>query len=154
MMIRMCCVAIANPKVAEWADMQINNGLKEPPHTISPRRSVVGRLGFQYLKGTYAAHTVYCESWDHPLCNTEFMFPFASVVEVPQDEVLDTIGGTLVVSAVRMTRFTAELRLPQYPASEPWCCTDLRCTVGPTARGQPVRVPLPTPCNPSGKGGA
>jgi hypothetical protein len=38
------------------------------------------------------------------------MFPFASVVEVPQNEVLDTIGGTLVVSAITHDeRFTAEL---------------------------------------------
>jgi hypothetical protein len=27
------------------------------------------------------------------------MFPFASIVQVPQDEMLDTIGETLVVSA-------------------------------------------------------
>ncbi|MGB1123647.1 MAG: aldehyde dehydrogenase family protein [Phycisphaeraceae bacterium] len=104
--------AIANPKVAEWADMQITNGLKEPgAHDFTEAvRGGTPRLSI-FEGRTYVLPTlVYCESWDHPLCNTEFMFPFASVVEVPQDEVLDTIGGTLVVSAITHDeRFTAEL---------------------------------------------
>jgi hypothetical protein len=37
---------------------------------------------------------------DHPLAATELLFPFASVVEVPQGELLDKIGSTLVVTAV------------------------------------------------------
>jgi len=43
---------------------------------------------------------VWCEDPDHPLANTEFLFPFASVVETPQDTVLRRIGPTLVLSAV------------------------------------------------------
>ena len=34
-----------------------------------------------------------------PLANTEFMFPFASVTEMPQSQMLEEIGETLVVSA-------------------------------------------------------
>ena len=33
---------------------------------------------------------------DHPLANKEFLFPFAAVVECPQDEIADAIGPTLV----------------------------------------------------------
>ena len=51
--------------------------------------------GQTYLRPTLVS----CADKDHPLANTEFMFPFASVVEVPQEEMLGEIGETLVVSA-------------------------------------------------------
>ena len=94
--------ALANPKVAQWADATIKTGLSEggaEDMTASMRGDDKRAVTFEGR--TYALPTlIYCESWDHALCNTEFMFPFASVVEVPQDEVLDTIGGTLVVTAI------------------------------------------------------
>jgi hypothetical protein len=37
---------------------------------------------------------------EHPLSNREFLCPYASVVEVPQDEMLRAIGPTLVVTAI------------------------------------------------------
>lgn len=94
--------AIANPKVAEWADAQITAGLQTPggEDVTAKLRGSAERVAV-YEGRTYLLPTlIRCERWDHPLCNTEFMFPFASVVEVPQDEVLETIGGTLVVSAI------------------------------------------------------
>lgn len=95
--------AIANPKVAAWADTQIESGLKTPGAedlTAAIRGDTQHAIEFEGR--TYVLPTlIYCEdNWDHPLCNTEFMFPFASVVEVPQSEVLNKIGQTLVVSAV------------------------------------------------------
>jgi hypothetical protein len=42
---------------------------------------------------------VRCDSWDHSLANREFLFPFASVTEMPQSEMLSSIGPSLVVSA-------------------------------------------------------
>jgi len=94
--------ALASPKAAEWADSQITNGLKEPGVTDLTEAVRGGTPRLTTFEGrTYLLPTlVHCESWGHALCNTEFMFPFASVVEVPQDEMLDTIGGTLVVSAI------------------------------------------------------
>ena len=41
-----------------------------------------------------------CSDPSHPLANTEYMFPFVSVVEMPQSEMLSVIGTTLVVSAL------------------------------------------------------
>lgn len=94
--------AIANPKVAEWADSQISNGLADGGAeylTAAIRGSDQRAVTFEGR--TYALPTlIYCDSWEQTLCNTEFMFPFASVVEVPQSEVLDKIGQTLVVSAI------------------------------------------------------
>ena len=43
---------------------------------------------------------VHCESANHPLANREFMFPFVSVVECPEGEMLERIGPTLVCSGI------------------------------------------------------
>ena len=51
--------------------------------------------GQTYLRPTLIS----CADSGHPLANTEFMFPFASVSEIPQERMLDEIGETLVVSA-------------------------------------------------------
>jgi hypothetical protein len=37
-----------------------------------------------------------CEDPEHPLADTEMLFPFASVVEVPRAELLRRVGSTLV----------------------------------------------------------
>lgn len=49
-----------------------------------------------YLRPT----VVHCESPEHPLANKEFMFPFVSVVECPEAEMLDCIGPTLVCTGI------------------------------------------------------
>jgi acyl-CoA reductase-like NAD-dependent aldehyde dehydrogenase len=43
---------------------------------------------------------VHCDSPDRELANTEFMFPFASVVRCPQEQMLEKIGPTLVCSVI------------------------------------------------------
>ena len=43
---------------------------------------------------------IHCDSPDQELANTEFMFPFASVVRCPQEQMLGRIGSTLVCSAI------------------------------------------------------
>jgi acyl-CoA reductase-like NAD-dependent aldehyde dehydrogenase len=43
---------------------------------------------------------IHCESPDRSLANTEFMFPFVSVVRCPQDEMLKRAGTTLVGTAI------------------------------------------------------
>jgi acyl-CoA reductase-like NAD-dependent aldehyde dehydrogenase len=43
---------------------------------------------------------IHCESPDRALANTEFMFPFVSVVRCPQDEMLKLVGTTLVGTAI------------------------------------------------------
>ncbi len=47
---------------------------------------------------------VWCDHPDHPLARAEYLFPFAAVVEVPQGEMLNRIGPTLVASAVTADR--------------------------------------------------
>ena len=91
----------ANPKMAEWIDSAIEEGLSvdgavevTAAYRQGPRR--VERDGSTYLLPTL----VRCRSFEHPLANREFLFPYASVVEVPQARMLETIGPSLVVTAL------------------------------------------------------
>jgi NAD-dependent aldehyde dehydrogenases len=53
---------------------------------------------------------IHCDSPDRSLANTEFMFPFVSVVRCPQDEMLNRVGTTLVGTAItRDERFQHRL---------------------------------------------
>ena len=49
-----------------------------------------------YLRPT----VVYCETPDKAIAKKEYMFPFVTVVECPQNEMLAKIGPTLVCSAI------------------------------------------------------
>jgi acyl-CoA reductase-like NAD-dependent aldehyde dehydrogenase len=70
---------------------------------------------------------VRCERREHPLANTEYLFPFASVVEVPDAEALEWMGETLVLSAItrdpanveRLTRARHVGRLNLGPLATP-----------------------------------
>ena len=52
--------------------------------------------------------TVRCDSFAHPLANREFLFPYASVVQVAQNEMLKHIGPSLVVTAITKDKVFAE----------------------------------------------
>jgi len=63
-------------------------------HRNGPRKTM-------FEGGTYLRPTIVrCNSFAHPLANREFLFPYASVVEVPQSEMLKQIGPSLVVTAI------------------------------------------------------
>lgn len=50
--------------------------------------------------GTYLLPTVVRCDANHPLANREFLFPFASVVEVPAQDLPDCLGSSLVVTCI------------------------------------------------------
>jgi acyl-CoA reductase-like NAD-dependent aldehyde dehydrogenase len=60
-----------------------------------PERLVEFEGGF-YLLPT----VIHCDNPDHPLANQEYLFPFASVVEASVDELVPTLGPSLVVTAL------------------------------------------------------
>jgi acyl-CoA reductase-like NAD-dependent aldehyde dehydrogenase len=101
----------ANPKMADFIDAAIEEGLKTPGaedvtarHRGGPRKVVVE--GGVYLRPTI----VRCDSFDHPLSNKEYLCPYASVVEVPQAQMLSKIGPSLVVTAItKDAAFTEQL---------------------------------------------
>ena len=93
--------AFANPKFAEFIDSQIEAGLAQggaedvtARYRRGPRAQEVD--GSQYLAPT----VIRCDSIDHSLAKTEFLFPFVSVVEVAHDEFVAHMGPSLVVTAI------------------------------------------------------
>lgn len=93
--------AFPNPEVAHQISNLIDNHLKIPGATditamVRGAERVVEVDGCTFLLPT----VIWCEDWQHPLANTEFLFPFVSIVEVPQRAMLERIGPTLVVTAI------------------------------------------------------
>src|SRR5436190_4786879 len=43
---------------------------------------------------------IHCQSPDAKIANTEYMFPYVTVVECPQEQMLEKIGPTLVATAI------------------------------------------------------
>jgi len=70
------------------------DGVEHVTEKFGPRLVEKQRCG--YLRPV----VIHCESPDRSLANTEFMFPFVSVVRCPQDEMLNRIGTTLVGTAI------------------------------------------------------
>jgi len=70
------------------------SGVEDVTAKFGPRLVEEKRCG--YLRPM----VIHCDSPARSLANTEFMFPFATVVECPQDQMLEKIGPTLVCSAI------------------------------------------------------
>ncbi|QQS48668.1 MAG: aldehyde dehydrogenase family protein [Acidobacteriota bacterium] len=90
----------ANPDVARRISGIVDAGLLESGAVEMTEKyrgpRLVEQNGCTYLLPT----VVYCESHEHSLANREFLFPFASVVEVKPEEIPEAMGPTLVVSAI------------------------------------------------------
>jgi len=91
----------ANSKMADSIDGAIEEGLKSAgaKEVTAIYRNGLRKVVFEgaaYLRPT----VVQCDSFAHPLANREFLFPYASVVEVPQHDMLKQIGPSLVVTAI------------------------------------------------------
>ncbi len=101
----------ANPKMATYIDGAIEQDLEEAGAQDITARYRTGKRQMEFEGGTYLSPTiVHCNSMNHPLANREFLCPYASVVEVPQSEMLESIGPSLVVTAItRDPSFTQEL---------------------------------------------
>lgn len=111
----------ANPKMADFIDGAIEEGLKTPGATdVTAKYRVVAQASSLYgseahrqdacatspRKVTFDGGVfirpsiVRCDSFEHPLANREFLCPYASVVQVPQAEMLKQIGYTLAASVI------------------------------------------------------
>ncbi len=116
----------ANPKMAEFIDGQIEEGLKTPGAEDVTAKYRGGTRRVIFEGGTYMRPTVVrCDNFAHPLANREFLCPYASVVTVPQSEVLSQIGYTLACTAITQDPgFIA--RLEAYPEID-------RLNIGPVS---------------------
>ena len=103
--------AFANPRMADFIDSAIEEGLQTPGarEVTASCRQGPRKVCFQgalYLRPTI----VLCDSFAHPLANREFLCPYASVVTVPQPAMLEAIGPSLAVTAItRDAAFIAQL---------------------------------------------
>ncbi len=116
----------ANPKMADFIDAQIDDGLKTPGAEDVTARYRQGPRKVVFEGGTYVRPTIVrCDSFDHPLANREFLCPYASVVTCPPDQVLQRIGYTLACTAI--TKDPALIaRLEAFPEIE-------RLNIGPVS---------------------
>lgn len=96
---RLC--GFANPKMADFIDAQIEEGLKTPGAVDATAKYRNGSRKAASDGGVFVRPTiVLCDSFQHPLANREFLCPYASVVQVPQREMLKQIGYTLACTAI------------------------------------------------------
>ena len=91
--------AFTIPGAARAIWRQIESLLQESGAThvtapFGPRLVEKERCG--YLRPT----VIHCDSPELALANTEYMYPYVTVVRCPQEQMLDKIGFTLVASAI------------------------------------------------------
>jgi len=90
----------ANATIAERISKIVDSGLREAGATDVSAK-VRGERLVEIDGATYLLPTiVHVESHEHPLANREFLFPFASVVEVKPEEMPEAFGPSLVVTAI------------------------------------------------------
>jgi len=89
----------ANAALAERISQTIDGEL-EGAREYGRNPRLVTFQGCSYLLPTI----VLCDSPAHPLANREFLFPFASVVTVSQNDIPRALGPSLVVTAITHDR--------------------------------------------------
>jgi hypothetical protein len=91
----------ADAGVAKRISQMIDQGLSEPGARDVTAQYRVGERIITWENCTYLLPTVvHCESDQHSLANKEFLFPFASVVQIDQADIPEKLGPTLVVTAI------------------------------------------------------
>jgi len=89
----------ANPAVGDRLSAIVDAALQEP----GARDLTAERRGDRLVRfsgSTYLLPTVVRCGPDHPLANREFLFPFASVVEVAPEALPEALGPSLAVTAI------------------------------------------------------
>ena len=89
----------ANPKVAESISGVIDRDL-HAPGAVDVTATRRGSRLTTWDGATYLLPTIVHCGADHPLANREFLFPFASVVEVRPEELPSVLGPTLSAMVV------------------------------------------------------
>jgi acyl-CoA reductase-like NAD-dependent aldehyde dehydrogenase len=91
----------ANPEVARRISAMIDRDLEVPGAVDVTARHRSGGRVVEWDDSTYLLPTVvWCDSPEHPLANREFLFPFASVVEVATESIPAVLGETLAVTVI------------------------------------------------------
>lgn len=117
-----------DPQIATRINASIDQGLAEPGARDVTAAYRQGERLVIWNDCSYLLPTVIrCEA-DHSLAEREFLFPFATVLEVPQDQLLSRLSSSLVVTAI-----TNDRELIQTLVNSPHID---RLNVGPLATNQ------------------
>jgi len=93
--------AFTVPGAAAAMNGQIDQGIKTPGVTEVTEKHRNGPRLIEQDRCDYLRPTVlHCTDPDLEMANTEYMFPFVSVVDCPQEQMLSKIDETLVASAI------------------------------------------------------
>jgi acyl-CoA reductase-like NAD-dependent aldehyde dehydrogenase len=93
--------AFANPQMAERINASIDQALRVPGAEDLTAKYRGGERLVQQGRCAWLLPTIiWCEDRTHPLANREFLFPFASVIECPVEEIPEAIGPSLVVTTI------------------------------------------------------
>lgn len=98
-----CLAAFTVPGQAQAIHASILDKLKE-----SGVEDMTARFGSRLVEAARCAYLrpwiIHCDSPERKIANTEYMFPYATVVQCPQSQMLEKIGPTLVATAVTRDR--------------------------------------------------
>ena len=89
-----------DPQIASRINIIIDQGLHEPGARDVTASYRQGERLVTWNGCSYLTPTLMRCSADHSLASREFLFPFAAVVEVPQDQLVSQLGPSLVVTAI------------------------------------------------------
>jgi acyl-CoA reductase-like NAD-dependent aldehyde dehydrogenase len=89
-----------DPQVAARINAIIEQSLTEPGARDVTAAYRDGERLVNWNNCSYLLPTVVLSEPDHPLAMKEFLFPFASVVQVDQNEIASRLNPTLVVTAI------------------------------------------------------
>jgi hypothetical protein len=93
--------AFTVPGVAEGISAAIDADLKAPGVTDCTAKHRQGSRLVKKERCDYLLPTVvHCQSPDAEIAKKEYMFPFVTVVDCPEHEMIQRIGPTLVCSAI------------------------------------------------------
>lgn len=99
--------ALGSKSAAKNLENHLHSLLERPGATLMTPGPLVAEVGGLYV---LRPAVVWCEDPEHPLAKTEFGFPFASVVTVPEAHIPEWIGPTLALTALtRDPELTAAL---------------------------------------------
>jgi len=84
-------------RISDTIDAQLKiSGAEDLTAKFRGGERLVEKDGCTFLLPT----VIWCDDAEHPLANVEFLFPFVSVVQVPQHELLHRLGSTLVGTVI------------------------------------------------------
>lgn len=87
-----------DPRIAARINEIIEGGLTDARDLTAAYRDRERLVSWNNC--AYLLPTVIAADADHPLAAKEFLFPYAAVVKVDQDEIANAIGSSLVVTAI------------------------------------------------------